>query len=291
MDPETGGELGHRLFTLQSLQRHLRLERRFVLLACRHSLISSSEDQQAPLVAYAAVRFSGSTSNVYSLTVSVGDGFAAPVTQALTITVLDGPEPSGTSIFSAADLPDQTVTNDPSAYELGTRFTPETDGTVTELRYFRGLADAADTDTRALTLWSADGTVLATVTSIALPQEAGWQGVALPVPVALQAGETYIVSYGTNRNYAVTSGGFAAPFENADGTLTVGIDGGVFATSPGQLPTASYGASNYFVDVLFEPELTVGRGETSGASGRSFPKRSSSEGESSLFAKIARKEA
>ena len=208
--------------------------------------------------------------NVYSLAVSVTDGFAAPVTRALTVTVLDGPEPSGTSIFSAADLPDQTVTNDPSAYELGTRFTPEVDGTVTELRYFRGLADAADTDTRQLTLWSADGTVLATVTSVALPQEAGWQGVALPVPVALEAGETYVVSYGTTRNYAFTGGAFAAPFENADGTLTVGVSGGVFATAPGQMPTSSYGAASYFADVLFEPDPTVGRGETPGGFGPVF---------------------
>ncbi|MEM8662783.1 MAG: hypothetical protein AAGF49_01515, partial [Pseudomonadota bacterium] len=44
---------------------HLRLERRLVLLACRHSLISFLEEQQAPSVAYADVQLSGSTSYRY----------------------------------------------------------------------------------------------------------------------------------------------------------------------------------------------------------------------------------
>ena len=37
------------------------------------------------------------------------------------------------------------------------RFTANAAGTITELRYFRGAADASDTDMRTLNLWNATG--------------------------------------------------------------------------------------------------------------------------------------
>ena len=141
--------------------------------------------------------------NVYDLTVSVSDGIAPAVTQAITVTVTDRDE-NGTSssVFDSTDAPATTVTTDPADYELGMRFTANAAGTITELRYFRGAADAGDTDTRVLNLWNAAGVRLGSVTVTSAAGKSGWQVGTLSAPIAIQAGATYVVSYGTTQNYA-----------------------------------------------------------------------------------------
>jgi len=103
--------------------------------------------------------------NVYDVTVSVSDGIAPAVTQAITVTVTDRDEnTTSSSVFDLTDAPATTETSDTTDYELGMRFTANAAGTITELRYFRGAADANDTDTRVLNLWDANGTRLGSVT-------------------------------------------------------------------------------------------------------------------------------
>ena len=191
--------------------------------------------------------------NVYDLTVSVTDGVAPAVTKAITVSVTDIAENAiGSNVFNAVDAPTMTETTDSNDYELGTRFTANAAGTITELRYFRGVADAGDTDTRVMNLWSAAGTLLGSVTVSSTPGESGWQVGTLASPIAIEAGATYIVSYGTTQNYAVTGNYFTAAHSGPDGVLTAGISGGVFASgTPGVFPTASYNASNYWADVTF----------------------------------------
>ena len=193
--------------------------------------------------------------NVYDLTVSVSDGIAPPVTQAITVTVTDRAENgTGSSVFDSNDAPATTETADPADYELGMRFTANTAGTITELRYFRGAADAGDTDTRVLNLWNADGSLLGSVTVTSAAGEAGWQVGALSAPIAIQAGATYVVSYGTTQNYAVTPNYFTTTHAGPDGVLSAGVSSGVFADgTPGVFPTASYNAANYWTDVTFVP--------------------------------------
>ena len=89
-----------------------------------------------------------------------------------------------------------------------------------------------------------------TVTSAA--GESGWQVGTLSAPIAIQAGATYVVSYGTTQNYAATANYFTTAHSGPDGVLTAGVSSGVFAAgTPGVFPTASYNASNYWVDVTF----------------------------------------
>ena len=134
------------------------------------------------------------------------------------------------------------------------RFTANAAGTITELRYFRGAADASDTDTRVLNLWNAAGVLLGSVTVTSTAGESGWQVGTLSAPIAIQAGATYVVSYGTTQNYAVTANYFATAHSGPDGVLTAGVASGVFADgTPGAFPTATYNASNYWADVTFVP--------------------------------------
>ena len=198
--------------------------------------------------------------NVYDLTVSVSDGIAPAVTQAITVTVTDRAENgTGSNVFGLTDAPTTTETTDPTDYELGMRFTANAAGTITELRYFRGAADANDTDTRVLNLWNAAGVLLGSVTVTSTAGESGWQVGTLSAPIAIQAGATYVVSYGTTQNYAVTANYFTTAHSGPDGVLTAGVASGVFADgTPGVFPTASYNASNYWVDVTFVPQQRAG---------------------------------
>ena len=134
------------------------------------------------------------------------------------------------------------------------RFTANAAGTITELRYFRGAADASDTDTRVLNLWNAAGALLGSVTVTSAAGESGWQVGTLSAPIAIEAGATYVVSYGTTQNYAATANYFTIAHSGPDGVLTAGVASGVFADgTPGVFPTATYNATNYWADVTFVP--------------------------------------
>ena len=157
-------------------------------------------------------------------------------------------------MFDVDEEPTTTVTTDPTDYELGMRFTANVAGTITELRYFRGAADASDTDTRVLNLWNAAGVLLGSVTVTSTAGELGWQVGTLSAPIAIEAGATYVVSYGTTQNYAATANYFNTAHSGPDGVLTAGVASGVFAAgTPGVFPTATYNASNYWADVTFVP--------------------------------------
>ena len=102
------------------------------------------------------------------------------------------------------------------------RFTANVAGTITELRYFRGAADAGDTDTRVLNLWNAAGVRLGSVTVTSAAGESDWQVGTLSTPIAIEAGATYVVSYGTTQNYAATANYFTTAHSGPDGVLTAG---------------------------------------------------------------------
>jgi Ca2+-binding RTX toxin-like protein len=174
------------------------------------------------------------------------------------------PIPTGSSFFAPGATPAATETTDPADYELGMKFTTLKDGEIVALRYYRGAADAGDTDTRELNLWSANGTELAEVTVTSAPGATGWQTVALPTPVQVTANTGYVVSYGTTQNYANTPNQFSGPMTNADGTISVPGAAGVFneeqgtaTTGPDSFPTATWNNSNYWADVIFKPSTVT----------------------------------
>ena len=196
--------------------------------------------------------------NVYDVIVAVNDGHGATVQQAMTVTVVNitgEPSADASHLFSQADQPAATSLADPTDYELGVRFTAAEDGSITHLTYYRGAGDANDTDTRTLNLWTEAGVNLGSVTVTSVPGQTGWQTAALPSPIAVQAGQVYVASYGTQQNYAYTSGYFADDHTGDDQVLTAPAGNGVFsAGGTGGFPTQSYNDTNYWVDVAFVPE-------------------------------------
>ena len=73
-------------------------------------------------------------------------------------------------------------------------------------------------------------------------------------PVAITAGTTYVASYHSNGRYASTTNYFTAARVN--GPLTApAANNGVYTYGTGNLfPTGTYGATNYWVDVIFNPK-------------------------------------
>lgn len=143
--------------------------------------------------------------------------------------------------------------NDGSSVNLGVKFTADTSGTVTGIRFYKA---SANTGTHVGTLWSAAGTQLAQVT-FSGEDASGWQKASFSSPVAITAGTTYVASYlAPNGRYSVSGAAFgAAGFDNPPLRALADAFGGNGVYSYGGstvFPTNSFNAANYWVDVLFD---------------------------------------
>ena len=144
--------------------------------------------------------------------------------------------------------------SDTGAVELGLKFRADTAGSITGIRFYKA---AANTGTHVGNLWSASGTLLASVT-FTNETASGWQQMALASPVPIQANTTYVVSYHTNvgrysanLSYFATSGVDNGPLH----ALAAGVDGpnGVYRYgSSSAFPNQTWQSANYWVDVVFE---------------------------------------
>jgi hypothetical protein len=158
------------------------------------------------------------------------------------------------SLWDAGASPATPATADASALELGVRFQSDTAGHVTGIRFYKG---AGNTGTHVGHLWSASGTQLAAAT-FSNESATGWQTVSFASPVAIAANTTYVASYfAPAGHFALDRPYFNNAYDNAP--LHAPADGagggnGVYA-SGGGFPSGSFGASNYWVDVVFVNSL------------------------------------
>ena len=158
------------------------------------------------------------------------------------------------TLWSDATLPGIASIGGSQPVELGMKFRSDTDGYITAIRFYKG---TANTGTHTGHLWdAATGTLLGT-TIFAGETADGWQESPLEPAVPITANTTYIVSYfSPNGQYAFDAGYFASGgVDNPPlRALADGEDGpnGVYLYSPtGGFPTATYNASNYWVDVRY----------------------------------------
>jgi len=168
------------------------------------------------------------------------------------------------SIWGNNVAPPQADSTDPNGAELGMKFTTEQFGTISGVRFYKS---AANTGTHVGNLWAADGTQLAQAT-FSGETASGWQTVTFSTPVQVLPNTTYIASYhAPNGHFAATSAYFypdpapgpnggatpdAAPLHAVrnSGTQTNGM---FTYGSTSTFPANSFGASNYWVDVVFNP--------------------------------------
>ena len=151
-----------------------------------------------------------------------------------------------TSLWTNSALPGTVDTNDGAAVNLGIRFTADTNGYITGLKFYKS---AANTGVHTASLWTSSGQLLAT-TVFTNESSSGWQQVNFSSPVAITAGTTYVASYFAPRgHYSVNRNAFASGFTS--GHLQILPNGGVFQYGSGSAyPAQTYMGSNYWVDVL-----------------------------------------
>jgi hypothetical protein len=159
------------------------------------------------------------------------------------------------TIWPSTATPAVASENDPSAVELGVRFRSDVGGSITALRFYKG---ASNTGTHVGNLWTATGTLLASVTFTG-ETASGWQQANFATPVAITANTVYVASYHADvGRYAVTESYFAtASVDNPPlHALANGVTGGngVYTYGASAFPTSTFNSSNYWVDVVFSPQ-------------------------------------
>lgn len=155
--------------------------------------------------------------------------------------------PSSVTFFGSA-APPGSAASDGASLELGMAFQTSVEGRITAIRFYKS---AGDTGAHTGTLWSSSGQPLA---SVAFQNESaeGWQRAQLSVPVTIQPGETYTVSYLSPQGKYTFAGNYFTS-QVTSGPLTAITPGnGTFRYGTGGVrPESTWQASNYFVDVEF----------------------------------------
>ena len=185
------------------------------------------------------VRTGASTLGVFAL--AIGALIAVPAVA----------QPVPTGIFADSLQPAIEVDSDRAAVELGVEFSPKSAGAVTGLQYYQGRAAKEVT---TATLWSSTGRILAQA-SFAASRSEGWRTVPLSRPVALTAGETYVVSYhAPHGGYPVTENDLVQKRTQNGFVLDKGA--GVYKYGLSGFPQSTHMGSNYLVDIVFSSGAT-----------------------------------
>ena len=164
------------------------------------------------------------------------------------------------SIWTPATLPGTVDSGDGLPYELGVKFRADSDGYILGVRFYKS---ANNTGTHIGHLWSpgGGGNPLSAAT-FANESASGWQQVMFANPVPVSANSTYIASYfAPAGHYSINSSFFASAGVDTPPlhALATGVDGpnGVFSqSSTSALPTSSFNASNYWIDVIYATTTT-----------------------------------
>lgn len=150
------------------------------------------------------------------------------------------------TLYQDTVTPGTMEVDDAVPLTLGVRFSSDTAGQVTGVRFYKS---SGNTGTHTGSLYTAAGQLLATVT-FANESTSGWQTATFSQPVSIQADTEYIAAYKVpGGKYSYTSGGFG-PEGFTSGPLRVDADSGMYTYSgdfPGTRSTASY-----LVDLLFQ---------------------------------------
>jgi LPXTG-motif cell wall-anchored protein len=155
------------------------------------------------------------------------------------------------TLFAADAVPAVTALDDPVSVEVGVRFESAASGSLTGLRFYQG---PGNTGTHTGSLWSAGGTLLASLTFPA-PASDGWQTANFSSPVPIVANTTYVASYfAPDGHYAANANFFNATFTNGPLSAPAGGNGVFHYGATSAFPSEpSPNATNYWVDPIFTP--------------------------------------
>ena len=198
--------------------------------------------------------------SAYTATVSgardaFGNVMSGSVSWSFTTAAAPAPAIEGATLFAPTATPSVLSANDGSSVELGVKFRADYNGYITGIRFYKG---PTNTGTHLGHLWTASGTLLATVT-FTNETASGWQQANFSTPVAITAGTIYVASYlAPVGRYSATGGYFNTASDN--GALhaprsVAGSLNGVYRYGNGLFPNQNYNATNYWVDVVYSTVL------------------------------------
>ena len=172
------------------------------------------------------------------------------------------------SIWGPTVTPAVVDGGDPAALELGVKFTSDTFGTVSGIRFYKA---STNTGTHIGNLWSSTGQLLATATFTS-ESASGWQQVTFANPVVVTANTTYVASYFAPRgHYSTTDNYFYSPAPSP--TVPSALDSpplhavrqtltspnGVYSYGATSTFPSSADGTNYWVDVVYAPSTAPGQ--------------------------------
>jgi hypothetical protein len=165
------------------------------------------------------------------------------------VTVTVQPPACPCTLFAANSTPATAAANDTAAVELGVKFTADTPGSVTGVKFYKG---STNTGAHTGSLWSSTGALLATGT-FSNETASGWQTLTFSSPVSILPNTVYVVSYHTTvGHYSVNSTFFSSQYDawplHAPSAST---GNGVYAYGASQFPNQPSGGTNYWVDVVY----------------------------------------
>jgi hypothetical protein len=184
--------------------------------------------------------YTGAASFTYDI--SDGRGGTASATAGVTVT------PPG--LFSSSATPAILSTGETSPVELGVEFQTSTAGTISGIEFYKG---AQETGTHDVHLWTSTGSLLGTATATN-ESASGWQAVTFANPIAVTPGTTYVASYHSNGDYAVSENYFTANVVNGPLQAPAAQNGVYAYGGSGSFPTSTFNISNDWVDVMFNPQ-------------------------------------
>ncbi|WP_446744406.1 DUF4082 domain-containing protein [Silvibacterium acidisoli] len=173
------------------------------------------------------------------------------------------------TIWTPSAVPTLVDSGDGQAIETGVKFTVDTVGYITGVRFYKA---ATNTGAHQGSLWGDDGTLLSNATFTG-ETSSGWQQVIFSSPVPVMPNTTYIASYfSPNGHYSGDQAFFATAGVDSPPlhALMNGVDGtdGVYTYSiQSSFPSSGNNATNFWVDTIFTPASTYSITGTVGGTG------------------------
>lgn len=156
-----------------------------------------------------------------------------------------------------SDVPAAPDNSDGVSYAMGTRFTPNVNGSATHGRWYfpaNPPGDGVSSDPVRVGIYRNSDEVLLGATEFPLSATLNsWNQVAFTTPISLESGVEYTVVIWTYRRYVATGAYFANP--RTVGDITMPATAGRFGESPLGLayPNGSFNNGAYFADLVFVP--------------------------------------
>lgn len=160
------------------------------------------------------------------------------------------------SLWIDSDTPATTPTQG-GGITTGTWMFADVDIWITSFRYYRGAAFSVGPHVGLI--YNTSGSVLAQKTYASEVSGTGWRMQALDTPLHITAGTSFCAAvFSGEGDYAGTSGAFSSQIDNSplhgyESSAAPGGGNGVFATGgTPTFPTATFGQTAYFADVVYQ---------------------------------------